>query len=563
MLQSIPTRIAGASILRQTASRRADGSVVLSRRHSLDQRTAILPHEELITADFAFTAEPSFTRCSNERRVRCLHGELYVCIVDVRLDSPTFGHWQSVCLVEEDARTLTIPAGVACGWQVLSDSATLEMRSSREVDASRLQWLRWDDRDLVVEWPERPHQLAAHVRPSRHLRSIPDHRLPTLTTKRVVSHAKRTEVRNQNVNGPSMEQPRAVEHGSVSKPTKSLPTVSLQTTSDSAAPRQELILVIGSSGQLGRDLCRELRSLGTVIGACRAPDKGSVLPVPVLVDISRPASLRQAIRQVRPTLIVNAAGLTDIDQAETKPRLAQLVNATAPAVMAEEAQRIGAGLVHFCSGMVFDGSGDRPWRETDRPNPQNQYARTKLIGTQAIMQGDVEHLVLRSGWLYSTHGDNYVRRLIDSLAYRNLITLADDHLGNPTSTNFLARLTADLLGRAAKQAATEQAGGIAPWLAENGGLYHASTLGSASKLEVGDQLLATCRGHALPIVLRKLQGRPLSELPSLAKIPANCALDPTRLAMKFGLQLPRWQSDLSEQIDLMLGAHSLTLRSVA
>ncbi len=575
MLQSIPMRIAGARILRQTASRRADGSAVLVRRLSTSGPTTPLPYEEVVTADFAFTSEPCFTRAPIERTIRCLAGELYVCIVDVRLDSPTFGHWQSICLIEGDARMLAIPAGVACGWQVLSDAATLEIRFSHEVDASRVQWLRWDDRDLVIEWPERPQQLAGHLRRSRHLRSIPDRRLPLLGKRPRLERKQASDHVRASVAPPG----EPTVEGTVQPTAKSelvpAPRLAMSTVESHEAPKvqpasraplapsRELILVIGSSGQLGRDLCRELRRVGTVIGACRTPDKDSLLPVPVFIDISRPASLRQAIRHVRPTLIVNAAGLADIDQAEAQPRLAQLINATAPALMAEEAKRIGAGLVHFCSGMVFDGSGERPWRETDRADPQNQYARTKLLGTEAIMQSEVSHLILRCGWLYSTHGNNYVRRLIDSLAYRSLITLANDHLGTPTSTNFIARLTADLLAQAAAQAAHEQTRGIGQWLTEHGGLYHASTLGSASKLEVGDQILSTCRGHALPIVLQKLQGRPLSELPSQAKIPANCALDPTRLAMKFKLELPRWQSDLSQQIDLMLDAHSQTLVGVA
>lgn len=580
MLQSIPMRIVGASILRHTATRRADGSAVLVRRLSDDKHWKPLPHEELVTADFAFTSEPSFAHAPVERTIGCLAGEVYVCIVDVRLNSPTFAHWQSVCLVEEDARILSIPAGVACGWQVLSAHATLDLRYSREVDASRLQWLRWDDRDLVIEWPERPLQLAEHLGRSHHLRSLPDHRLPSMPVRASKPERKRALVRDCDSTTQS-RSPRAetnvIATEELTTRACTIPASDLSDSTDDCRtlaamktlPRgpytraRELILVIGSSGQLGRDLCRELRCLGTVIGACRTPDKGSLLPVPVVIDISRPASLRQAIRQVRPTLIVNAAGLADVDQAEMQPRLAQLVNATAPALMADEAKRLGAGLIHFCSSMVFDGTGERPWRETDQPSPQNQYARTKLLGSQAIMQSEVGHLILRCGWMYSTHGDNYVRRLIDSFAYRSQITLANDHVGAPTSTNFIARLVADLLARAAANASPDQAGSIAQWLSEHGGLYHASTLGMASKLEVGDQILSTCRGHALPIVCQKLLGRPLSELPSQAKIPANCALDPTRLAMKFSLDLPRWQSDLNQQIDLMLGAYSKSLLSVA
>ena len=554
MLQSFPTRIAGAAIVHQTPSRRADGSVVLVRRHRSPATSgSLLPHEQIITADFAFTCEPSFSRGAVERTLRCLEGELYACLVDVRLGSPTFGHWQSVCLCEGDARTLAVPAGVACGWQVLSQSATLELNSSCEVEARAWQWLGWNDRELELQWPELPAQLASHVRPSRCLSSIADRRLPRWTGQPLPDNDRKLDRQDrkklcEQVSTPEL-RPRLTINACAapSKPTR---------------PQQELILVIGSSGQLGRDLCRHLRGLGTVIGACRTPDKQSLLPIPMCIDISRPASLRQAIRLVRPTLIVNAASLTDIEQSEREPRLAQLVNATGPAVMAEEAQRIGAGLVHFCSSMVFSGSGDKPWRESDQPDPQNQYARTKLIGTEAVRNSQVPHLILRSGWLYSTHGENYVRQLIDSLSYRNSVTLADDHFGNPTSTNFLAGLTANLLARATNAASPAEPN-LVQWLREHGGLYHAATLGMASRLEVGDQILTLCRQHGLPVVLQKLQGRRLSELPSVATTPANCALDPTRLAMQFQLELPRWQIDLSQQIELMLGAHSLALSSVA
>lgn len=547
MLQSIPTRIAGAAIVYQTPSRRADGSAVLVRGHRAQSPTGTwLPHEQVITADFAYTCEPSFTRKSVQRALRCLEGELYACLVDVRLGSPTFGHWQSVCLCEGDARTLSVPAGVACGWQVLSSAATLELRSSCEIEARAWQWLHWNDRDLDLQWPELPSQLANHIRPSRRLSITADHRLPCWTNPK--SDRREHSKRRQPVSTP---EPRA----RLAISTRAAPP-------KPERPKQQLILVIGSSGQLGRDLSRHLRSLGTVIGACRTPDKQSLLPVPMCVDISRPASLRQAIRQVRPTLIVNAASLTDVEQSEREPRLAQLVNATGPAVMAEEAQRIGASLVHFCSSMVFSGEGDKPWRESDQPDPQNQYARTKLIGTEAVRNSQVPHLILRSGWLYSTHGENYVRRLIDSLSYRNSITLADDYYGNPTSTNFLAGLTSQLLARATN-AASQAEQSLGQWLSEHGGLYHAATLGMASRLQVGDQILTLCRQHGLPVVLQKLQGRRLSELPSSATTPANCALDPTRLAMQFKVELPRWQTDLSQQIDLMLGAHSLALSSVA
>lgn len=525
MLQSIPTRILGVRILRQTAERRIDGSSVLIRQHALRPKAARLPHEELVTANLGFTCEPSFTRRRLQRTVRCLSGECFVCVVDVRRDSRALGSWQSFTLSDTDGRSLLVPAGVALGWQVTSASATLELRGNRNLEEMPWQWLCWDDPDLQLEWPERPCVLAKHLRSSRDLRTIPQHRLPKLhrTTKQL---------------------PPAKGAGSPR------PAPAVMTSRPTSPPR---ILVFGSSGQLGRDLCRALRNVGTVIGASRRPAVESVLPVPVRVDISRPASLRQAIRQVSPTLIVNAASLTDVDACEAQPRLAQLVNATAPAVMAEEAAKIGAGVVHFCSNLVFDGSGERPWRESDQPRPLNQYARSKWVGTQAVLASGAAHLVLRSGWLYSTHGENFVQRLIDAVAYRPVISLANDHVGTPTSTNFLARLAAQLLALASD--ASHRVDGPADlieWLQACGGLYHATPLGRASQLEVGDQIVANCRQLALPMVLQRLQGVPSRDLVGHPQLPANCSLDSSRVALKFKLQLPHWQSDLQEQMEWML-----------
>ncbi|MCA9132519.1 MAG: sugar nucleotide-binding protein [Planctomycetales bacterium] len=572
-MQCIPTRIVGSKIIRHTATRRSDGSTILIRQSSAERPGLVLPHEETVTAAFGFTSEASFTAGPLRRTLRCVAGELFVCIVDVRPDSTTRGHWQGLYLREGDGRTLSVPRGVACGWQVLSSLATLEHRTSRATCEVPWQRLRWNDRQWAIGWPHRPTQLADHRSRSRRQGMPAAERRPAKVNSSRPSTQPASGPPEASPLDASRQRSRRLESGRPQTPalrpaagrstrarrlagSPTAPTESpLVRPPRPARPPQPLVLVVGSSGQLGRDLCRELRTLGTVVGACRSPDRGSLLPVPAFIDISRPASLRQAIRQVRPTLIVNAAGLTDIDRAETDPRLAQLVNATAPAIMAEEAQRIGAGLVHYCSDMVFDGSGEKPWRETDTPHAQNQYARTKLIGTQAIQDSGVPHLILRAGWLYSTHGDNYIRRLIDSLTYRNSVTLPADHYGSPTSTAWLAQLTAQLLSKAS--------GRFGPWLTEQGGLYHAAALGYASKMDVGEQVLATCRQHGLPIVLQKLQPKPVAEFPGAARMPPNCRLDASRLALTFGVELPRWQRELNEQIAIMLDCTSHPALSVA
>ncbi len=498
-------------------------------------------------ADRGFTCEPCYTRNrSAERTLRCIEGEVFVVVADMRLGSPTLGHWQGIYLTEDDLRTLSVPSGVACGWQVSSSRGRLEHRFSRWVSSRRWRWLRWDDRFFDIAWPDTPTGLLHHARRSRQFQSLPDSQLP-----RYVSAGAKPM-------SPKLSQPKLPKRSSVPAPGQR-PVDCAPTTRPSRSTRlakDNLLLVIGSSGQLGRDLCRHLRKLGSVVGACRNPDRGSLLPVPLDVDISRPASLRQAIRTVKPTLIINAAGITDVHQAEAEPRIAQLVNATAPAVMADEARRLDAALIHFCSDTVFGGQGERPWRESDVPQPENQLARTKLLGTEAIRSSGIPHLILRAGWLYSSHGNNYVRQLMDLLSYRNSVSLSSDHYGSPTSTDWLAQTLTQIISQA-------QTTPIQDWLVNHGGLYHAATLGYASRIEVGDQIMATCRQYAMPIVLNKLEGRPLSEPGAKIRLSRNCRLDATRLATTFNIEIPRWQEELNRQIGLMLNSIALPQRAVA
>lgn len=559
-MQRIPTRIIDVDLFRDIPRQRPDGSKVFSRSKSI---AAAHPFETFVEAPCGFTSEPAYTRRSLiQRAIRCTAGEFFVVAADVRTGSPTFGNWQGFYLRADDHRTLRIPAGVACGWQVTSSTATLEECRNREVSEKAWRWLRWNDLELAIEWPEIPERLATHVRRSRSLATLPTRLLPNY-------HSSTTK-RSYQATGPQAPKPaprsKSNSQAASSKPT---PVVSLPfaapsmnhrefgstQTDATSAQGEERILVIGSTGQLGRDLCRHLAKLGTVIGACRQPERGSLLPIPVQVDVSRPASIRQVIRRVNPTLIVNAAAMTDVDKSEAEPRLAQMVNATAPTIIADEAKQIGASIVHFCSNMVFGGDQDRPWKESDTPCPVNQYGRTKLLGTQAIQNSDVPHLIIRSGWLYAATGDNFVTKLVDLLTYRNSIELADDELGTPTSTNWLAQVTTDLLARST--------GNLGTWLSKHGGVFHVAPLGYASRLEVGDQVVAACRSLALPIIGNSLKPVALRTIPSHAARPTNCRLDCSKLALRFDLPLPRWQQELIASVGDALCTTKTKTRSVA
>jgi dTDP-4-dehydrorhamnose reductase len=548
LMQRIPTRIIGVELYRDVAQTRPDGSRLIQRPQ---QVLASYPFEETIEAPRGFTSELSYTRHLKVKRTfHCTEGELFVSAADVRLGSPTFGHWQAFYLRCDDHRTLFIPAGVACGWQITSNVGCVQQCSDRASSHEDWRWLPWNDLELAIEWPEIPKQLAHHGRRSRSLATLPDRRLPKYTSSASKKALHPTERR---VSSRISEAAKPGPPPPTSHTPRSL-------TTPAASYNEERILVIGSSGQLGRDLCRHLAKQGTIIGACRRPERGSLLPIPVQIDVSRPASIRQAIRRVKPTLIVNAAAMTDLEKSELQPRLAQMVNATAPIVIAEEAKQIGASIVHFCTNMVFGRNvsgenAERPWRETDTPNPINQYGRTKLLGTEAIRKSGVPHLILRAGWLYSGTGNNFVTKLVDLLTYRNSIGLAKDEYGTPTNTDWLAEMTTEILSRSS--------GNLGAWLRKNGGVFHVAPLGYASRLEVGDQIVATCRAHALPIVSSSLKPVPLRSIPSRASQPTNARLDCSKLALRFEISLPRWQQELVASVSDLLSTHQPATRSVA
>ncbi|MEZ6136623.1 MAG: sugar nucleotide-binding protein [Pirellulaceae bacterium] len=546
-MKLIPTRIDGLAICHTTTRTRPDGSSVVTR--DLDRRI-VHSFQQTIEADFGFTCELNYSKRAVSRILHAATGEIFVAVADIRVGSPTFGHWQGFYLRADDGRTLHVPAGVACGWQVTSEVGALDQSLSRRMYTEDWRWLRWNDLELAIAWPEVPEQIAVHARPSRSLHQLPDKALPRWVSSSLVKQSQITKLptpRHQRVTPSGSGSQSKNSSRSLSTAGSPLPKKIVRPTT---AYRDDLILVIGSNGSLGRDLCRHLSQLGTVIGGCREPERGSLLPLPIHVDVSRPASIRQAIRKLKPTLIVNAAGLSDVELAEREPRLAQLINATAPAIMADEAKLIGASLVHFCSDLVFSGQGDRPWKESDTPEPVNQCGRTKLLGTQAVQDSGVPHLILRSGWLYSDRGENYVTKLVDLLTYRNVIQLASDRFGTPTSTDWLAATTTNLLSgpRRISNRSTRE------WLHEHGGLYHVAPLGYASRLEVGDQIVATCRAHALPIVSSRLTGVPVQSLQGSATLPANCRLDCTKLALRFQLQLPRWQEEITAKVSHILSA---------
>jgi dTDP-4-dehydrorhamnose reductase len=288
-------------------------------------------------------------------------------------------------------------------------------------------------------------------------------------------------------------------------------------------PRDRGILLIGATGQVGWELRRTLACLGKVTAASIC---GSVGP---RVDLSDADGLRELITGVRPWMLVNAAAYTAVDKAESEPALAQVINADAVGVMAEAAKHVGAGVVHYSTDFVFSGSSERPYLESDVPNPIGVYGRTKLDGERQLLDSGADALILRTSWLYGARGQNFLLTMQRLMRDRDQLQVVDDQVGSPTWSRLLAEATAQVL-------ALLVAGRIS--LSEIGGLYHLTCAGETSwygfARAIWDAAGQPCRLDAIPS----------SEYPTPARRPAYSVLDNSRFQETFGLALPDWHHAL-------------------
>ncbi len=243
------------------------------------------------------------------------------------------------------------------------------------------------------------------------------------------------------------------------------------------------------------------------------------------------------MRALRPDVIVNAAAHTAVDKAESEPELAQLLNATTPGVLAEEAARSRAWLVHYSTDYVFDGSGSRPWVETDRPAPLSVYGRTKWEGEQRIQQSGAKHLILRTSWVYAARGGNFAKTMLRLAQERERLTVIDDQWGAPTGADLLADVTAHALRHL--QACPQ-----------DGGLYHCVAAGETNWNLYAKEVLAqvALAQPAIKLKATEVAPVPTSAFPTPAARPHNSRLDTTRLQNTFGITLPPWQQGVARML---------------
>ena len=301
------------------------------------------------------------------------------------------------------------------------------------------------------------------------------------------------------------------------------------------------ILLTGKNGQLGDDLQHILPRLGDVVATDRRQ-----------LDLSRPDEIRKLIRDVHPSLIVNAAAYTAVDQAEKDEPLARAINSEAPAIMAEEAKKIGAAIVHYSTDYVFDGSKNFPYDENDPPNPISVYGRTKLAGEQAVRDSGVDHLIFRTAWVYSTRGKNFLLTMLRLATQREELRIVRDQVGAPTWSREIAGATVKAL-----QQICDQTDGTATW-SERNGTYHLTAGGESNWYEFTQAILqeaaqsphsttwfqAATNGNEL--ITRRVIPITTAEYPTPARRPAYSVLSNSKLYRVFGLQSPDWRQQLNE-----------------
>jgi dTDP-4-dehydrorhamnose reductase len=300
------------------------------------------------------------------------------------------------------------------------------------------------------------------------------------------------------------------------------------------------ILLTGRTGQVGSELLRLLPQIGEVV----APDRNEL-------DLLNRDSIVRAVREIRPELIVNAAAFTAVDAAETQKTAAHAINADAPGVLAQEAKKIGAAVVHYSTDYVFDGSKRAPYEEVDIAVPMNVYGRTKLAGEQAVLGTGVPYLIFRTAWVYSTRGRNFLRTILRMATEKEELRVVCDQFGTPTWSRDIAEATVKILAQL-----TSQGSLAANSFSRVSGIYHLTAAGETTWFDFAHAILEEAahlspaiewfdkatRGQSL--ITKKIIPITASEYPTRASRPLYSVLSNSRLRQTFGIELPNWRTQV-------------------
>jgi dTDP-4-dehydrorhamnose reductase len=285
------------------------------------------------------------------------------------------------------------------------------------------------------------------------------------------------------------------------------------------------ILLLGKNGQLGSAFMRRLAENPELVALDRSG----------MGDLSNPTQLLKYIITTRPNVIINAAAYTAVDSAEDRPELAFQINALAPGSIAQAAQDVGALLVHFSSDYVYDGSGDKPWKETDLADPINVYGQSKLAGDRAIMESGCRHFIFRTSWVFSAIGQNFLNTMLRLAREREELRVVDDQIGAPTSVELLVEVALQAIEMEKQDRLL-------------GGLYHLAAAGEASWFDYATFAIETAKEAGLKTITKNIIPVHSSEFASKARRPMNSRLDTGKLISSLGIAMPSWHVDVKGAI---------------
>jgi dTDP-4-dehydrorhamnose reductase len=297
------------------------------------------------------------------------------------------------------------------------------------------------------------------------------------------------------------------------------------------------ILLTGTGGQIGGAL-KPLLAVGHEL----------ITPDRVEFDLSRPEMVGQVLDRLSPELIVNPAAYTAVDRAEDEIELATAVNGIAPGEMARWAASRGVPMVHFSTDYVFDGSGERPWRETDRCGPLNVYGRSKLAGEEAIRAAGGSHLILRTAWVFASRGTNFMRTMIRLARERDELRVVMDQFGTPTSARCIAAAVHQLLLQGSDD--------LPACFARSEGLLHVVNSGATNWHGFACAIVSELRARGVPLKADRVVPIATMEYPTKAKRPANSRLATARLEQAYGIVLPTWEQALGAELDAFLATET-------
>jgi len=291
------------------------------------------------------------------------------------------------------------------------------------------------------------------------------------------------------------------------------------------------ILLLGKNGQVGWELNRSLQLLGEVIALDRSQ-----------CDLSKPETIPKIIQSIKPDIIVNAAAYTAVDKAEEEKELADVVNHISVGVLAEEAKKLSALLIHYSTDYVFDGAKEEPYTEEDEPNPQSVYGVTKFLGEKAVRTSGCNYLIFRTSWVFASRGSNFVKTMLRLASERDEIRVVADQFGAPTSAELIADVTSLCLYRISLDKIFAE---------QLFGTYHLATMGKISWYGFAKYVIKSTLslGVRLRVMSDFIYPLATEEFPLPAKRPANSQLDCTKLHNVFLLCLPQWQAGVDRMLN--------------